>query len=63
MAMSLASVESTKGRPGIGNLRYAAEERGCFTALKVASWVLDQVGILPWYGGQWEGDAAVTVSS
>ena len=27
MTMSLASVESTRRRPGIGNLRHAAEER------------------------------------
>ena len=33
MAMSLASVESTRGRPGIRNLRYAAEEKACFVAL------------------------------
>ena len=46
MAMSLALVESMKGRPGIGNLRYAAEERAFFAALKAASWVECQRSIL-----------------
>ena len=32
MAMSLASVESTRGRPGVGNLRYAANDRAYFVA-------------------------------
>ena len=39
MAVSLALVESTRGRPGVGNLRYAAEERACFAASKEAAWV------------------------
>ena len=46
MAMSLASMESTKGRPGIGNFRYAAEERACLVAMKAAAWVGPQVSIL-----------------
>ena len=46
MAMSLALVESTRGRPGVGNLRYAAEERACFVASEVATWVGPQRSVL-----------------
>ena len=39
MAMPLVLLESTRGRPGVGNLRYAADERACFAASKAAAWV------------------------
>ena len=37
MAMSLASVESTTGKPSIGNLRCGAEEWACFVVSKAAA--------------------------
>ena len=43
MVMLLASVESTRERPGIGNLRYAAEERERLATTKAAAWVGPQV--------------------
>ena len=46
MVMSLASVESMRGKPGVGNLRYAAKERACFMVLKAASWVGPQESVL-----------------
>ena len=46
MAMSLASVESTRGIPGIGILRYAAEERACLAATKESACLGPQVNVL-----------------
>ena len=46
MAMSLVLVESTKGRSGVGNLRYAVEERDCLAASKAAAWVGPQGSVL-----------------
>ena len=39
MAMLLALVESTRGRPGVENLRYAVEERACLMVAKAVAWV------------------------
>ena len=46
MVMSLVSVESTRGTPGVGNLRYAAEEKACFASLKATAWVGPQESVL-----------------